>query len=45
MRVMLDTNILLSASLFPNKDFLECGVEKPRMMTLTDFESEFMSGD
>ena len=26
-----------------DKDFLECGVTKPRMLTLNDFESEFIS--
>jgi putative PIN family toxin of toxin-antitoxin system len=25
-----------------DKDFLECGVSKPRMMTLNDYEAEFM---
>jgi predicted nucleic acid-binding protein len=25
-----------------DKDFLECGVSKPRMMTITGFETEFM---
>ena len=27
-----------------DKDFLECGVLIPRMLTLNDFESEFMRG-
>jgi putative PIN family toxin of toxin-antitoxin system len=27
-----------------DKDFLECGVAKPRMMALNDFESEFIKG-
>jgi predicted nucleic acid-binding protein len=49
---MDDYDILFSAIkskvdifLTGDKDFLECGVEKPRMITLTCFESEFMSGD
>jgi putative PIN family toxin of toxin-antitoxin system len=25
-----------------DKDFMECGVQKPRMMTLNDFENEFI---
>jgi len=25
-----------------DKDFLECGVDKPRMMSLNEFESEFI---
>jgi putative PIN family toxin of toxin-antitoxin system len=28
-----------------DKDFLECGVTKPRMMTLNDFEAEFIHGE
>jgi putative PIN family toxin of toxin-antitoxin system len=27
-----------------DKDFLECGVTEPRMMTLNDFEAEFIHG-
>lgn len=45
MRVLIDTNVLISAALSPNgapfqagdKDFLESGVKNPAIMTPAEF--------
>lgn len=47
MRVMIDTNIFISAALFPNgkqyrpgdKDFLESPVKGPRIISVVEFLS------